>query len=89
MKCRLTRLNSVHRNLRTDEVVGICPFKPRVGVPFMLSGKPLNPNAHVRLVETTKIIKATPSEEGKVIEFETENSVYKWEHLIDPDSSAG
>lgn len=89
MKCRLTRLNSVHRNLRTDEIVGGCPEKPRVGASFGMTASPLDPDAHVRLVDTTKVIKVTPSEEGRVIEFETKNSIYKWEHLIDPDSSAG
>ncbi len=87
MKCRLTRINSVHQNLRTDEIVGGCPEAPRMGALFLMTAKSLDPAKHVRLVETTRIVKVTSSEEGKVIEFETKNSIYKWEHLVDPDSS--
>ena len=87
MKCRLTRLNSVHRNLRTDEIVGGCSGRPVTGAPFIMTSTLLDSNAHVRLTETTRVTKTTSSEAGKVIEFETKNSIYKWEHLVDPDSS--
>ncbi len=87
MKCRLTRLNSVHRNLRTDEIVGGCPYAPVAGAPFIMTSTPLDPAADVRLIETTRVTKTTFSGAGRVIEFETKNSIYKWEHLVDPDSS--
>jgi hypothetical protein len=55
-----------------------------------MSAKSLDPNAHVRLIETTKIIRTFDVKgNSSSIGFETENSVYKWEHLTDPDSSAG
>ena len=87
MECRLTRLNSVHRNLRTDEIVGECPYAPVKGAPFYMSASPLDPAADVRSIVTTRVTKTTSSEAGGVIEFETKNSVYKWEHPVNPGSS--
>ncbi len=81
MECRLTRIRSTHQNLRTCEIVGECPFEPAKGISFSMTATPLDPAMTVRLISTTKILKTTPSEEGKVMEFETENSAYKWELL--------
>ena len=81
MRCRLTRLGSVHRNLRTNVVVGNCAFAPIQGLAFIMTGKPLNPNATFRFVQTSRIDRVTPSEKEDALEFQTQNSVYKWERL--------
>ncbi len=81
MKCRLTRLNSVHQNLRTDEVVGSCDHEPVVGQRFIMTAAPLNPDASVRWIETTEVAERTDLVKGQTIEFKTLNSDYKWEFL--------
>ncbi len=83
MKCKLTRIISVHENLRTDEVVGFCDREPMVGQEFhMVSTKPLDPTMHVRLVSTTQVLERNPLRNGHiVIDFKTINSDYKWEFL--------
>ena len=89
MHCRLTRLSSIHQNLRTDKVAGDCLEVPAEGHPFTMTGKPLDPTKHVRLIETTPITRVLLPNDGQIIEFATKNSTYRWEHLTDPDSSAG
>ena len=88
MLCRLTRINSVHRNLRTDEVEGDCFGRPVEGVPFNMTGAPLDPDSTIRIVQTTDVIETISSQDGLSIEFKTQNSTYLWEHFsTDLDSS--
>ncbi len=81
MRCKLTRIRSTNRNLRTDEIVGGCSFKPTEGSSFVMAAEPLNPSAHVRVIETTPIVTLIASEGEKVIEFQTRNTLYRWERL--------
>ncbi len=49
---------------------------------------PLDPGAHVRLVETTPVETLVPvDDDADLYVFETENSVYKWERLPDAAGS--
>jgi len=80
-KIKITRLDSSHKNLRTDEVVGTVEELPTVGNSLDLVGKSLTPGPGMtfRLVTTSIIQKV---EEDK---FFTENSTYAWELLNDDD----
>ena len=76
-RCRLTRLVSAHRNLRTNEIEGSCDFKPEAGQPFSMIAAPLNSGYSFRAIQTTEVLEVL--EEGQVIKFKTVNSDYKWE----------
>lgn len=81
MRATLFRLQSNHKNLRTDEVEGqVVNGLPTVGHPFILVGKSLTPGMDARLVETTPV--QSVEGEGNSFTFETQNSKYQliiWE----------
>ena len=81
MKCRLTRLSSIHNHLRTKVVEGNCDYRPKEGRIFFMVGKPLDPAAASRQVTTTLVLEREVSDQGKTIEFKTKNSHYRWELL--------
>jgi hypothetical protein len=70
---------------RTDEIEGITPrVQPAPGEPFKVYGKPLDPNADVRLWLTSMIVSVEPVEirnDHEVYRFRTQNSVYEVEDL--------
>lgn len=72
--CKLTRLNSVNNNLRTNEIVGFCVDLPVVGSSFFMYSEGLE-TAGVRVVQTSVIKEMTTSG------FKTENSEYQLELL--------
>lgn len=75
MKVRLTRLESSHRNLRTDSVEGDAPRLPKVGHRFSMAAAPLDPAADIRLIETSPVFELVPGG------FKTMNSHYQLEVL--------
>lgn len=77
--CKLTKLVSLHQNLRSDEIVGGCLEVPRKGKMFTLFAKPLVRQADLRVITTTEVTKI--ARKGKVYEFQTVNSIYKLELL--------
>ncbi len=79
-KITLTKINSTHQNLRTNEVEGECQDLPEVGKRFMLLGKGLE--FGTRMVMTTEVTRRIDTERaGKsVISFSTANSVYELEY---------
>ena len=56
----LTRLQSSHQNLRSDEIEGTAPSLPQVGKNFILFGDPLAKGAIARLVATTPVKRLHP-----------------------------
>jgi hypothetical protein len=79
MKCRLTRLESNHQNLRTDSAEGQTDLAPTVGEIFVLAGEPLSTEGNIRVIHTTPI-ERVENFDGYV-EFWTKNSHYKFENL--------
>lgn len=77
-KAKLTRLSSVHDNLRTNEIEGVA-YEPVLGKCFELVGPPLDPLADVRLVYTTPVLTLKVLGHGPVYSFTTRNSHYKVE----------
>jgi hypothetical protein len=71
-KVRLFKINSNHKNLRTDVIDGRSESLPAIGWPFRLVGKGLEFGN--RFVETTPIIEITSID--KTFLFTTRNSVY-------------
>jgi hypothetical protein len=83
MKCRLTLHATDHDKdpLRTKEVIGFCDHEPIEGQPFRMHAAPLDPDAHIRMIDTSVIQERDASDNGHKIEFRTENSNYTWEFL--------
>jgi hypothetical protein len=83
MKCRLTLLQTNHpkRPLRTQAVEGWCDAEPREGVPFSMHAVPLDEAADIRMVTTSKVRSMVHALGRKLIDFQTENSSYRWEFL--------
>ena len=87
MNCRLVRLKSAHRNLRTDTITGTSEEIPTKGKRFVMTAEPLNPDFSVRVIETTEVtwIRNTPG--GALFTginsmvFQTENSTYRLDLL--------
>lgn len=77
-KVKLTKIQSNHQNLRTNEILGTCMHLPVEGSVFYLMAPPLE-SGNVRLVTTTVVQKVVDL--GSVLDFETENSSYKLEIL--------
>lgn len=81
-KVKLTRIKSDHSNLRTDTVDGECEELPKTGKSFVMTGPPLNPDAVMRVVETSEVLLVDWTEyEDKIIDFNTMNSMYRLEIL--------
>lgn len=76
IQVQLTRLSSSHQNLRTPEIIGEIARLPQVGEPLLLVGAPLDPEANVRLIETTPITEIRLHTEEGSLEFWTCNSHY-------------
>jgi hypothetical protein len=72
----LSRLESVHENLRTDEVEGRTHSLPEIGKSFSLTGKSLTEGCTARAVITTEVKRIRLHPEEGSLEFWTENSHY-------------
>jgi hypothetical protein len=89
MKCKLTKVQSRHNNLRTDEIVGECQEKPTLGFTFHMTAPPLDPDMTLRRIGTTDVIRVSypptvecdAEEPGGFMEFATVNSIYHWRPL--------
>lgn len=91
-KVKLTKIESKHKNLRTDEVVGVTELgSPIQGEPFIMKAEALDsrikdiPGA-ARLIYTTPVLKwRHPDESGQKqynkYEVATKNSIYLIEYL--------
>ena len=72
----LTRINSSHKNLRTDEIEGLFQEIPVVGQRFRIAGEPLDKASSVRLVITSPVEEVRLHPEKGSLEFWTGNSHY-------------
>lgn len=78
-KVKLTKIESNHNNLRTNEIEGVSLDLPEVGKSFYLVGESLTEGMDARVVTTTEIksLEKTDNE----YTFKTLNSTYKLEVL--------
>ena len=83
----LTRLKSVHQNLRSDEIRGTADGLPAVGRGFAIIGAPINENAFARLVATTAVKEIRHHPKNGSLEFWTANSHYGLQ-ILDMDTSS-
>jgi hypothetical protein len=70
-KVKMSRIESSHQNLRTDEIEGYASSLPLVGENFILLSKGLE--VGVRVVRTTPVTELRDSS------FKTQNSTYGFE----------
>jgi len=80
MKGKLTRIDSTHKRLRTDDVEGEFEKIPVEGRCFEMTAPPLDPKMGVRWILTSPVQKVE-LDDGKMYRFVTENSTYKLEVL--------
>lgn len=73
-KILLTKIESNHTNLRTNEIEGLTLELPVVGKGFNMSGEPLDKNMSVRVINTTEIKEV--EQNGDEYTFKTLNSTY-------------
>jgi hypothetical protein len=78
---KLTKVESNHKNLRTDTVEGVTEKLPAVGDSFVLIGKSLTEGMNARIVYTTEI--QFVENMGNEYMFKTRNSTYKMEVLTE------
>jgi hypothetical protein len=78
-KVKLTKVESNHNNLRTNEIEGITQELPSVGKSFQLVGESLTQGMNARIVYTTEI--QFVENMGNEYMFKTLNSTYKVEVL--------
>jgi len=79
---KLKKIESMHGNLRTDEVTGMTPNMPTVGNAFFMYADPLDAGAEVdgipvvaRYIHTSIVQEVTEHKDGE-ISFKTANSIY-------------
>lgn len=71
----MKKIESTHKNLRTDEVKGLTPELPQVGKHFfMYSNEVLTPDTNIRYIYTSPV-RDMRSNDDEIV-FRTENSVY-------------
>lgn len=75
-KVVLTKVESTHNNLRTNEVDGLTLALPEKGKQFQMTGESLTKGASIRCVTTTEI-KELDIEGDSDYTFKTLNSTYK------------
>lgn len=71
----LTKIESNHSNLRTNDIVGQTLYLPKVGQSFHLVGESLTPGLTHRIINTTEIKEVEKTGEMTYI-FKTQNSTY-------------
>lgn len=81
MKVKLTKIASIHNNLRTDTVDGEAQDIPTLGKSFVMFAPPLEAIDGFRLVQTTPVQKIEG--EGSGVRFWTKNSEYTLQYLED------
>ncbi len=83
MKVKLTKLSNNHNNLRTKEVIGSADKLPVVGERFVMTSRPLDQGASVRLISTSPVtgIYHDFNLHSELYTIKTENSTYLIEVL--------
>ncbi len=75
-KALLTKVESNHTNLRTNEMEGLTADLPEVGKEFLIFGKSLTEGLSTRMIHTTVIKEIEKNSEDEMT-FKTQNSTYK------------
>lgn len=78
MKVKLTKKQSNHNNLRTDEMIGTLQNKPELGYGITVYGEGIV--FGTRIIQTSPIQKIEVLSDG-ILELKTENSIYTLEFL--------
>jgi hypothetical protein len=76
-RVKLTKIESNHNNLRTNEVVGVTNKLPEVGMRFQMLAAPLQ-TGHVRYVDTSPIQNIFKVDDNTQT-LHTMNSIYEFE----------
>ena len=87
---RLTKIESNHKNLRTNSMEGEISDLPKVGFPLIIvNDKPLDTSggADSRIIWTTNIVEVNKKSDNEY-EFTTRNSTYKLEILGKADDKS-
>ena len=77
-KARLSKVVSLHNNLRTDEVIGCFQEWPTIGEPFVFfSDQPIDPRCNLRLITTSEVKDVIVGDEPGIVTITTTYSIYK------------
>lgn len=81
-KVRLTKIQSEHNNVRTNEVVGVTSSLPKIGDRFQMLSEAIDKSqgANVRYIETSPVESLKSSCENTII-MKTHYSTYELEVL--------
>ena len=81
IKCKLTKVKSVHNIVRTKEMDGFCDMPPTEGLSFkIVNDKPLTNGYTNRLIMTSPVMVVKP-EINKIRFFTESGSEYIWESI--------
>lgn len=78
---KLTKIESTHTNLRTNEMIGKTGSIPEVKYNIQVFGESLTEGKNMRVIETTEIKESTYDKATKTFVFKTQNSTYSLEIL--------
>ena len=85
LKVKLKKIESMHNNLRTNEMEGKVTHIPEEGYPFQIFGESLTEGADFRTITTTVVKKSEYKEDSRRFIFKTENSLYELKVLDERD----
>jgi len=77
----LTQVSESETGIRGLEIEGDFEFFPEIGRGFQIFGKPINSEADVRLVWTSRVQEIVASKPGEIT-FKTENTTYTLKHSV-------
>lgn len=86
LNVKLTKIESNHNNLRTNDMVGTTAQIPEVGHEFIILGESLSFKGGARVIHTTEIKDVKLDLANKKMTFQTQNSTYDLE-VLDKDLS--
>ena len=84
LRVKLTKIESTHTNLRTNEMEGRTGSIPEVGHDIRIFGEGIE--FGMRMIHTTEVKESTFDKETKIFTFKTQNSTYSLE-VLDKDMS--
>lgn len=84
LNVKLTKIESTHTNLRTNEMVGKTGSIPEAGYDIMVFGEPLTTGMNTRVIHTTEVKESLYDKATKTFTFKTQNSTYTLE-ILDKD----
>lgn len=81
LNVKLTKIESKHQNLRTNEMVGKTGSIPEKGYDIEVFGDSLTLGMDFRKIQTSIVQESTYNKETKTFTFKTQNSTYTLEIL--------